>query len=92
MTQLFPNRFQRENRIAAGALQLIPGKGDRYQFRAGAPFGTSTIVAIVTSKPWTAIGGLDLPDNFQPIPDPQTDGLRTQLRSLEGGSMKRSTS
>jgi hypothetical protein len=88
VTLLFPNRFHPENRIAAGALRTIPARGERYQFRAGEPLGHSTIVGIVTARPWTELSGLSIPDNFQPIADAQTDALRSLLRKLEGGAQE----
>ncbi len=88
VTQLFPNQFSEDNHIQAGALRTIPSRLDRYQLRAGEPFGRSTIVAIVTTRPWSGVSGLQLPASLQPISDAQMGGLRGQLRSLESGPME----
>ncbi len=87
VTQLFPNRFTTENRIRAAEVRAIPEPGNRYQFRAGEPWGRSTITAIVTAEPWVEADRLQLPTNFQPIAENQKAGLRDQLRRLQDAAV-----
>ena len=49
-TILFPNRFHAENRVAAGVFK-VPTDKMRFRLRAGAPFGPSLIVAVLTQMP-----------------------------------------
>ncbi len=84
VTQLLPNRFSPDNRVQAGVARQVPDKGDRYQFKAGKPYGRSTILAIVTVAPWTQADKLALPASFEPISDPQSKGLRDLLNGLQG--------
>lgn len=82
ITQLFPNHLSPENRIRAGQLRMIPDRRDRYQFRAGPPYGQSVVVAVVTEGPWAEADQLNLPDNFRPLGENQKSQLRDQLRLL----------
>ena len=60
MVRIFPNQFQREARITAGAAVEVPGPGAPFRFEAAPPFGLETTFAIVTPIP------LDEKD-FQPV-------------------------
>jgi metacaspase-1 len=86
VTQLLPNRFSPMNRITAGGTRQVPTKSDTYQFRAGKPFGRSTVVAVVTTTPWEQADALKLPTGFEPLEDRKKDGLRSLLRALQDGS------
>jgi uncharacterized caspase-like protein len=83
VTQLLPNRFSPDNRIQAGVARQIPAKEDRYQFRAGKPFGRSIIVAIATTMPWAQADRLQLPSSFEAFSQLQENGLRNILRDLQ---------
>ena len=91
ITQLFPNKFAPENRIQAGQLKMIPSNRDKYQLRAGPPFGKSVVVAVVTTEPWLAASQLQLPDDFRPITNGQKVELREQLHLLHDTARSRSS-
>jgi len=49
--RIFPNQYQREGRITAGAVLEVPAPGAPFTFEASPPFGLETTVAIITSAP-----------------------------------------
>jgi hypothetical protein len=49
--RIFPNQYQREGRIRAGAALEVPGAGAPFKFEASPPFGLETTFAIVTAVP-----------------------------------------
>jgi len=83
VTQLVPNRFGSDNRLRANVSRKVPAAEERFQLRAGAPFGLGRVVAIVTTAPWTEADKLQLPLGLQPINDAQKSGLRDSLRVLQ---------
>ena len=91
VTQLFPNRFAPENRVTAGTQLRLPAPDAGYRFRAGQPYGRSTIVAVVSRTPWAELQRLELPANFQPISDSQAGGLRDSLRALLDAALAANT-
>jgi hypothetical protein len=82
VTQLFPNQFEQDNALAAGTQVKVPHPRARYQFTADKPYGTSTIVALVTRAKWDEHTRLDLPATFSPLSAAQEGGLRDSLRGL----------
>jgi hypothetical protein len=49
--RIFPNQFQREARIRAGAGLEVPAPGAPFKFEASPPFGLETTFAMVTAAP-----------------------------------------
>ncbi|HZY30645.1 MAG TPA: DUF4384 domain-containing protein [Candidatus Methylomirabilis sp.] len=49
--RIFPNQFQREARIRAGAGLEVPAPGAPFKFEASPPFGLETTFAMVTAVP-----------------------------------------
>jgi hypothetical protein len=49
--RIFPNQYQREARISAGAALEVPGPRAPFKFEASPPFGLETTFAIVTAIP-----------------------------------------
>jgi hypothetical protein len=86
VTLLFPNQFNPDNEIHAGVVRHLPAKSDRYHFRAGKPFGRSTVVAIVTTTPWTQADKLGLPADFRSLSSSQENDLRDIMRALHDGA------
>jgi len=82
VTQLFPNRFDADNRLPSLKQAKIPGARSRYQFTADQPYGVSTIVALVTREPWDEHAKLNLPSSLDPLSAAQEKGLRSGLRDL----------
>ena len=48
---LFPNRFQKDNRISRNERTPVPGPGAGFQIRIGVPFGHELLKAVVSKKP-----------------------------------------
>lgn len=51
---LFPNRFQKDNRIRADQDTIVPGADAGYHIRIGEPFGQEVLKLIVSEKPLRA--------------------------------------
>jgi len=49
--RIFPNQYQREARIRAGAAREVPAPGAPFKFEASPPFGLETTFAMVTAAP-----------------------------------------
>jgi hypothetical protein len=49
--RIFPNQYQREARIRAGAAREVPAPGAPFKFEASPPFGLETTFAMVTAVP-----------------------------------------
>jgi hypothetical protein len=49
--RIFPNQFQRQARIRAGAGLEVPAPGAPFKFEASPPFGLETTFAMVTAAP-----------------------------------------
>lgn len=91
VTQLFPNQFENDNALPASTQVKIPGAASRYRFTADQPYGTSTIVALVTLKPWDDHARLKLPQSLVPLSTAQEGGLRDILLELVGGAQAASS-
>lgn len=50
ITLLFPNELSKENKIQANQWMSVPAGHEDYEIQAEAPFGKSTIAAIVTTN------------------------------------------
>ena len=50
VTRIFPNEYQREARIQAGAALEVPPAGAPFKFEATPPFGLETTLAFVTES------------------------------------------
>ncbi len=48
---IFPNKYQKNNRIRAGQIIKVPGKNAGFDFRVGGPSGTELIKVIATTSP-----------------------------------------
>jgi hypothetical protein len=55
VTQLFPNRAQKDSRIKAGELKEIPSKSSNTKIEISGPVGAELIKVIATSKPLTVV-------------------------------------
>jgi len=86
VTQLFPNEFEKDNKLPAGRLTKIPDPKARYQFTADKPYGISTVVVLVTREPWDEHAQLNLPASLAPLNAAQEAGLRSGLRDLLGAN------
>jgi hypothetical protein len=49
--RIFPNQYQREARVRAGAALEVPAAGAPFKFEASPPFGLETTFAMVTAVP-----------------------------------------
>jgi hypothetical protein len=49
--RIFPNKYQREARVRAGAAREVPAPGAPFKFEASPPFGLETTFAMVTAAP-----------------------------------------
>ncbi len=81
---LFPNKYERDNRISAREKLVVPGTSDDFNLRVGAPFGTEALIAIVSTKPLMAknFGVKSLTDNFPTPVD--TKSLIDKVINVEG--------
>lgn len=48
ITQIFPNRFDSQNRLSAGQTVTLPPNGSRYQFNIAPPRGLSKVIAVAS--------------------------------------------
>jgi len=55
VVQIFPNKFQKDNKLKAGVPMLIPPKGGAFQFTMGEPFGNEVLKAVVSKKQFSDI-------------------------------------
>ena len=73
VTQLFPNQFQSDNKVAANRAVEIGGGNVGARIVVSAPFGTELIKVIASSKPLTIVPAAQLQS-------------RGAFRSLDGGA------
>ncbi len=59
---IFPNRFQRNNRVRANQTIRIPGRNANFDFRVGGPPGIELIKVIATTSPDPIFDVRDLTD------------------------------
>jgi hypothetical protein len=61
---LFPNQFDRDNRITGGRKITLPTSSSRFQLRIAPPLGDELLIALVTDHPLAdeAFGGKSLTD------------------------------
>ncbi len=52
---IWPNRFGGTGKIRAGEALTFPGKGDKFQFVLGRPYGTEYIKAVASTTPFTTM-------------------------------------
>lgn len=52
---IWPNRFGGSGKIRAGEAMTFPGKGDRFQFLLGRPYGTEYIKAVASTSPFSTM-------------------------------------
>ncbi len=57
---VFPNQYQKSNRIEANQKIVVPAAGSNFRFRITNPFGSEILKAIVTDEPVKAAGLPDL--------------------------------
>jgi len=77
---IFPNRFQKDNRVKAGQTITLPPAGKDFEFRAIEPAGTEVLYAVVSSVPLTdAEQAVNLQRPYQVFQDqsPATIAART---------------
>jgi Domain of unknown function (DUF4384) len=88
--RIFPNQYQPEARIRAGASIEVPKAGAPFRFQASPPFGLETTVAVVTSGPlderdFQAVGrGLAKP--IAAVPAVVKRGVRVQPSAQDPGT------
>lgn len=85
-TQLiWPNRFGGgDGRLKAGASVAIPGPGDPFDFRLGAPYGTEFIKAVASTEPFP-LAEADFKDLGTDARGVITRGLGLQLKAPSSG-------
>jgi hypothetical protein len=64
VTVLFPNAYDRNNRIAAGRRYEIPGAGYGFDIHVNGPPGVERLKAIATTQPFTLFENMDLSQGF----------------------------
>jgi len=52
---IWPNRFGGSGKIRAGEALTFPGKGDKFQFALGRPYGTEYIKAVASTTPFATM-------------------------------------
>jgi hypothetical protein len=72
VTRIFPNEYQSEARIPAGAALEVPAPGAPFRFEASPPFGLETTLAFVTVSPLDERGLRDIGSGLQ---QPATRGI-----------------
>jgi hypothetical protein len=75
VTLLYPNKYNKDNKIGPGELN-IPTAQMPFQLPAGAPFGKTMILAIVTNTPYSLLdSSVDGKDAPAPLATPSLGGL-----------------
>jgi uncharacterized protein DUF4384 len=72
VTRIFPNEYQPEAKIQAGAALEVPAAGAPFRFEASPPFGLETTLAFVTVSPLDERGLRDIGSGLQ---QPGTRGV-----------------
>lgn len=68
VTVLFPNQYQRDNRIQRNDPMPVPGPGAGFQIKVGPPFGHELLKAVVSKKPLPFIdGAVEAKFNIAPL-------------------------
>lgn len=55
---IYPNRARRDSLVRAGTQIHVPGRGERFQFRVQAPFGTERLQVLASQSPVTELSSL----------------------------------
>jgi TolB-like protein len=64
LTVLFPNAYEKNNRIQAGRRYEIPGPSYGFDIHVAGPSGVERVKAIATTQPFTLFEHMDLSDGF----------------------------
>lgn len=90
VVMLFPNDYQQDNRIIAGAEYSIPGKNDTFELTIGEPAGADLIKAFFTSKrvEWLDKKSLE-GEGFQSMKEKDKESLARAVK-ITGTKMKNS--
>ncbi len=78
--QIYPNKAQSDNRIAARTPIQLPTAADRFRWVVAPPFGEESIKAVVSTEKLSAADKEQLEANlFSPVNEEELKGLRTEL-------------
>ncbi len=85
VTLLFPNHWDRDNFVAAGATVTVPSDRFNSEFIASAPKGIDTVIAVVSTQRWQALEDIrSNPDDVLSVLDSD------QIRKVVGSALTRS--
>lgn len=76
LTVLFPNAYDRNNRIQAGRRYEIPGASYGFDIHVGGPPGIERVKAIATTQPFTLFENMDLSQGFFGLTRDSAETLR----------------
>jgi len=76
LTVLFPNAYDRNNRIQAGRRYEIPGTSYGFDIHVGGPPSIERVKAIATTQPFTLFENMDLSQGFFGMTRGGADTLR----------------
>lgn len=85
---LFPNSHQADNRVDAGGSVTVPASEDDFELRAGPPYGTEVVTALVSRKPLapSRFGVASLTEQqFTQVDGDAVKRLRAEMKQ-DGGS------
>jgi TolB-like protein len=83
LTVLFPNAYDRNNRIQAGRRYEIPGASYGFDIHVGGPTGIERVKAIATTQPFTLFENMDLSQGFFGLTRGGTRGWEATLRDFK---------
>lgn len=82
--QIFPNRFQPDNRVAARQVVQIPGGDDLFRWVVGPPFGKEVIKVIASKEPLDQLSDeSNKAKRFNPISTETIKGIELELGEEE---------
>ncbi len=92
ITQLFPNQFDRNNRIQGGRTYHIPGDTYGFQLKAQPPVGTDRIYAIASTQPINIFSNDFNNQSFISVTRGNTRGIGVIGANLDTANLSAATS
>lgn len=86
LIQVLPSGQDTDNYLPAADFIRVPKAESNYEFIVEAPFGSESVYAFASSKPFVALAGSMLLNGFYLLEDASIEDISSQLRALSHSS------